>query len=87
MFSCECCEIFKNTYFEEHLGTTASEIWQRSSGFFLNIKNHETDYMEECSQACTAWPIIINWMVNLYHCDYSFNLKEVRWQKNKKTKS
>ena len=24
MFSCECCEIIKNTYFEEHLGTTAS---------------------------------------------------------------
>ena len=25
MFSCEKCEIFKNTYFEEHLRTTASE--------------------------------------------------------------
>ena len=25
MFSCEKCEIFKNTYFEEHLWTTASE--------------------------------------------------------------
>ena len=24
MFSCEYCEIFKNTYFEEHLGTAAS---------------------------------------------------------------
>ena len=24
MFSCEICEIFKNTYFEEHLQTTAS---------------------------------------------------------------
>ena len=26
MFSCEISEIFKNTYFEEHLGTTASEF-------------------------------------------------------------
>ena len=26
MFSCECCEIIKNTYFEEHLGTTASRL-------------------------------------------------------------
>ena len=26
MFSCEICEIFKNTYFEEHLRTTASDI-------------------------------------------------------------
>ena len=25
MFSCEICEIFKNTYFEEHLRTTASK--------------------------------------------------------------
>ena len=24
VFSCEMCEIFKNTYFEEHLRTTAS---------------------------------------------------------------
>ena len=26
VFSCETCEIFKNTYFEEHLRTTASRI-------------------------------------------------------------
>ena len=26
MFSCEIYEIFKNTYFEEHLRTTASEF-------------------------------------------------------------
>ena len=25
MFTCEMCEIFKNTYFEEHSWTTASE--------------------------------------------------------------
>ena len=25
MFSSECCEIFKNTYFEEHLRTAAVE--------------------------------------------------------------
>ena len=24
MFSCEICELFKNTYFEEHLQTAAS---------------------------------------------------------------
>ena len=26
MFSCEYCEISKNIYFEEHLGTAASEV-------------------------------------------------------------
>ena len=25
LFSCKCCEIFKNTHFEEHLQTTAFE--------------------------------------------------------------
>ena len=33
MFSCKNCNIFKNTYFEEHLGTTASK--HRSS--FLEV--------------------------------------------------
>ena len=33
MFSCEICEIFKNTYFEENLGSTASK--HRSS--FLQV--------------------------------------------------
>ena len=26
MFSCEYCEIFKNTYFKKHLRTAASEL-------------------------------------------------------------
>ena len=26
MFSCEYCEIFRNTYFEEYLRTTAPEV-------------------------------------------------------------
>ena len=28
VFSCQYCEIFKNTYFEEHLQTTATYILQ-----------------------------------------------------------
>ena len=28
MFSCETCEIFKNTYFEEHLQATAFVSWE-----------------------------------------------------------
>ena len=26
MFSCEYCEIFENTYFEDYLSTVASEV-------------------------------------------------------------
>ena len=36
MFSCEICEIFKNTYFEDHLRTTASEE-STISGLFLRL--------------------------------------------------
>ena len=32
MFSCEFCEIFKNTFFTEHLRTTASEKTEADSG-------------------------------------------------------
>ena len=35
MFSCEYCEIFKNTYFEEHLQTTTSECSR-----IFNIPGH-----------------------------------------------
>ena len=34
MFFCKTCEIFKNTYFEEHLRTTASMIIAKAYPFF-----------------------------------------------------
>ena len=36
MFSCEYCEIFRNTYFEEHLQTAASE---KRKSFLFNVVN------------------------------------------------
>ena len=44
IFLCEICEIFKNTYFEEHLRTTASvnitniDSYNERISFFLRIK-------------------------------------------------
>ena len=38
MLSCEYCKFFKNTYFEEHLRTTAS--------LSLNLGNLLTDYKQ-----------------------------------------
>ena len=32
MFFCEICEIFKNTYFEEHMRTAACGQWQKKIG-------------------------------------------------------
>ena len=31
LFSCEYCEMFKNTYFEQYLLTSASVIYRKSS--------------------------------------------------------
>ena len=39
VFSCEICEIFKNTYFEEHLRTTASEFIGDTTLFHETILN------------------------------------------------
>ena len=38
MFSCENCEIFKNTYFEKYLQKTASELNQESTDYNLKQK-------------------------------------------------
>ena len=41
MFSWEICEIFKNTYFEEHLRTTASNDSQKRMQNGKSIENDE----------------------------------------------
>ena len=43
VFSCEICEVFKNTYFEEDLRTTASELIGDTTLFHETIlKKHTT---------------------------------------------
>ena len=47
-----CCEIFKNTYFEEHLRTAASELTLESDCFgtlFLNsrFQNHPESILQK----------------------------------------
>ena len=37
MFSCKYCEIFKSTYFQEHLQTAASEVSLRSDCLGLSF--------------------------------------------------
>ena len=41
VFSCEFYEIFKNTYFEEHLRTTASGFWCLFFYRLQKSKNHK----------------------------------------------
>ena len=51
MFSCEYCKIFKKTYFEEQLRTTASysfstEHFWATASVSLNLGNSLTDYKQ-----------------------------------------
>ena len=56
MFSCEICEVFKNTYFEEYLRTTASEFIGDTAHFHETIlkkhTNGKTDFQDgkECNR-------------------------------------
>ena len=43
--ACQYCEIFKNTYFEEHLRTAASK------GETIN----ETKFMKQCQEIMGNW--------------------------------
>ena len=49
MFSCEYCEAFKNIYFEEHLGTVASETTGLLSGWTSLLLNSILEHRKCCS--------------------------------------
>ena len=52
-FSCECCEIFKSTYFEKHLWTAAS-VNQRFSWVTLEVESFSARLLqaERCNLIC-----------------------------------
>ena len=41
LFSCEFCEVFKNTFFTEHLWTTASSLLKVFTEAIKIIKHHQ----------------------------------------------
>ena len=57
MFSCEVFENFKNTYVEEHLGTTVSEQLRKIS-LLLVLGNALLDGK------------LHNWATNAFYCKY-----------------
>ena len=48
MFSCEIYEIFKNTYFEEHLPTDASIKERQQETHALSVKKNESHLVNLC---------------------------------------
>ena len=50
MFSCEICEIFYNTYFEEHLPTDASVNERQQGTHALSRKKNESHILVNLSQ-------------------------------------
>ena len=46
MFSCEFCEISKNTFFTEHLRTVAGSKWLTKWKFIRFLVKQETKYLD-----------------------------------------
>ena len=65
VFSCEFCEIFKNTFFTEHLWTTASkgyfgnELWKLIANYLLSPSNNN-----ECIPFC-LFCLLLNCIPNI----------------------
>ena len=57
MFSCEICEIFKNTYFEEHLWTTASKKYLWLALYFRRVLPYQAKQLE----------IVVVWIEDVYN--------------------
>ena len=59
MFSCEYCKIFKNTYFEEHLQTTAScfmkknrHSWRLNNSSKKTLNQWKSMNLQFCKMTC-----------------------------------
>ena len=66
VFSCEFCEISKNTFFTEHIWTTASEVgpWIRLDKHWLFIKLVISKYFRKVLNKYQVFPIVYrgrNW--------------------------
>ena len=50
MFSSKFCKIFKNTYFVEHLGPTASAFWRRNNQNWCKKILHYINLLNKCNE-------------------------------------
>ena len=55
MFSCEFCEISKNTFFTEHLWGAASQYWTLILTYFHETKKLEKVIVIEGVRECVFW--------------------------------
>ena len=90
VFSCEFCEIFKNTFFTEHLWTTASGDFNYLCSFPQalfsikkngNLNTSKTLNWEENQQQhtfCLFWCVYINMVRSTYFRDNILNFWETR---------
>ena len=61
MFSCQICEIFKNTYLEEHLRTTASK--RRSSFPEVFYRNYRSALINAVMKYSFSAAVVESWRV------------------------
>ena len=65
VFSCEFCEISKNTFFTEHLWTTASVFSRRSQPAACNTIKKETIIQVF---SCECWEVVYNSFIAELFC-------------------
>ena len=55
IFCCEFCEIFKSTFFTEHVQTTATEIWK--APIFPNLNIAASVFIPDKLESCANEPV------------------------------
>ena len=72
VFSCEFCKIFKNTYFTEHLWTTASKVFSLSKNIntlILFIVSWKNQFAQDISMLILAVLPSLVCLIGLPKCD------------------
>ena len=63
VFFCECCEIFRNTYFEKHLQTSVFKIFSMLFSFIFSVMIYP-DFMSTLTTLVKEWESI--WWFSVY---------------------
>ena len=63
-FSCEICKVFKNSYFEKHLRTTASEFIGDTALLHETIFKKHANGKTNFQDGRRVWPEATFWIVN-----------------------
>ena len=81
LFNSEYCEIFKSTYFEEHLRTAASE------NMFMKLRNIKKIGFSTSASETSSWLVLHNWFLMKFILTYNIYLSKRRSKVQEKNMS